>query len=91
MKHVKLLCLATALLLSVCLAGCESNEAKIRPNISMIQYDHFSRLRVLCVNGYSYLARTEYGSGGLTQMWEDGPSGPRPMQCAPPPPEKPVP
>lgn len=90
MRPVKLLCLATALLLPVCMAGCESNEAKTRPNISMIQYDPFSKLRVLCVSGYSYLARTESHSGGLTQMWEDSPNGPRPMRCGPLP-ETPVP
>lgn len=89
MKLVKLMCLATVLLLSVCLTGCENNEAKADPNISIIHYDSFSRLRILCVNGYSYLARSEYGQGGLTQMWEIGSSGPLPMRCAPP--KKPAP
>lgn len=89
MKLVKLMCLATVLLLSVCLTGCESNEAKTGQNISMIHYDRLSMFYIFCVNGYSYLLYDEKGKGGLTQMWEIGSSGPLPMRCAPP--EKPTP
>lgn len=89
MRTVKLLSLAAMLALSVCLTGCKDFEAKASQDVSLIFYSETNRLRGYCVNGYRYLVHKDYGTGGLTQMWEDGPNGPRPMRCGPLP-EKPV-
>ena len=47
-----------------------------------------SKFRTICVEGYRYLAMEEEYSqrsyGGLTQMWENTPYGPRPMMCRQP-------
>jgi len=47
-----------------------------------------SRFRTICVEGYRYLAMEEdyyqRSYGGLTQMWENTPYGPRPMMCRQP-------
>lgn len=47
-----------------------------------------SRFRTICVEGYRYLAMGEacyqQSYGGLTQMWENTPYGPRPMRCRQP-------
>lgn len=89
MQTVKLLSLAAMLALSVCLTGCKDFEAKASQDVPLISYSETTRLREYCVNGYRYLVHKDYGTGGLTQMWEDGPNGPRPIRCGPLP-EKPV-
>lgn len=47
-----------------------------------------SKFGTICVEGYRYLAMEESYSrrsyGGLTQMWENTPYGPRPMTCRQP-------
>lgn len=88
MRPVKLLCLATLLALLACAVGCERRELLQMDNYSVIQSG--GSLNSYCLEGYRYLVYSKERAGGLTQMWEDGPEGPRPMRCAPPP-ENPVP
>ncbi len=83
MQTVKLVSLAAMLALSVCLTGCKDFEAKASQDVSLISHSETKPLREYCVNGYRYLVHKDYGTGGLTQMWEDGPNGPRPMRCGP--------
>lgn len=83
MQTGKLVSLAAMLALSVCLTGCKGSEAKASQGVSLISYSENTWLLEYCVNGYRYLVHKDYGTGGLTQMWEDGPNGPRPMRCGP--------
>ena len=72
MQTVKLVSLAAMLALSACLTGCKDFlEAKASQDVSLISHSETKPLREYCVNGYRYLVHKDYGTGGLTQMWED--------------------
>ena len=75
------------LVLAGSLSGCE----EVRMQQLDAEYEGgrpASKFRTICVEGYRYLAMEEEYSqrsyGGLTQMWENTPYGPRPMMCRQP-------
>lgn len=89
MRPVKLLFLAAMLALLVCATGCEEAEPG---RIEQLRADNGAYvpggvLSSYCFEGYRYLV---YHAVGLSQMWEDGPNGPRPMRCGQSP-ETPIP
>lgn len=71
------------LLLLVLSLGCVACEWQPGPSVSAryVFADPHRGIRCLCVNGYMYMLYERARAGGLTQMWEDGPNGPRPMHC----------
>lgn len=59
---------ALAVLASLALAGC-SNELKS------------GSVYTTCIRGYMFAVFSGYKSESIAQIWEDGPDGPRPMEC----------
>lgn len=79
MRKAILLLAVMALLVTGCNGGSDQRELYTRPIRGDRDFD------LICINGYQYLLyrSTYYNAGGLTQMWERTPNGPRPMQCEP--------
>lgn len=75
--------LAALLVLSL---GCVACEGEPRPsaNVRHVYVDSRYGVKCFCLNGYMYMTYSVDRGGGVTQMWEDGPTGPRPMHCPAP-------
>ena len=71
------------LILFFILLGCEKrkdDEISIQHNFSN---QHLKRIRnfSFCSNGYVFLCLESNSGISIIQIWEDGPTKPRPMRC----------
>ena len=79
----KTVCLLLLGALSLLVSACNERDAQQSMSVRTTQSkDDFD---IVCVNGYQFLLfRDCYNkAGGLTQIWEQTTSGPRPAQCQP--------
>ena len=61
----------------VALAGCdESDVPRSRHQIGAL-----SHVNMLCIEGHKFAVFSAIKKGGIVQFWENGPNGPRPMEC----------
>lgn len=59
------------------LAGCgESDVPRSRYKTGVL-----SRVNMLCIEGHKFAVFSAMEKGGIVQVWENGPNGPRPMEC----------
>ena len=59
------------------LAGCGWNDRE--PGYEIIGS---RRIHTACVEGHQFAVYASgSGEGGIVQIWENGPNGPRPMEC----------
>lgn len=58
------------------LAGCGQNDQK--PNYKI---DRYKEVYTVCVEGYQFALYAGFKQGGIVQVWENSPNGPRPMEC----------
>ena len=59
------------------LAGCDESDV---PRSSH-QIGALSHVDMLCIEGYKFAVFSAAQKGGIVQVWENGPNGPRPMEC----------
>ena len=65
-----------AALATLALAGCESE----------LPYNGYdlgfnTGAYTLCIEGHKFAVFSKGGKGNMIQLWENGPDGPRPMEC----------
>lgn len=79
----KTVCLLLLGAMSLLVTAC--NERDAQPGMSVHTTQSKDDFDVVCVNGYQFLLFHSYyyKAGGLTQIWEQTTSGPRPAQCQP--------
>ena len=59
------------------LAGCgESDVPRSSHQIGVL-----SHVNMLCIEGYKFAVFSAIEKGDIVQIWENGPNGPRPMEC----------
>ena len=58
------------------LAGCGWNDQE--PNYKI---DRYKEVYTVCVEGYQFALYAGFKQGGIVQVWENSPNGPRPMEC----------
>lgn len=66
---------ALAVLATLALAACEIRWEQGSRQVTSGSVSHF------CDDGYKFILYSGSYGGGLTQMWENTPDGPRPMEC----------
>ena len=59
------------------LAGCDESDV---PRSSH-QIGSLSHVDMLCIEGHKFAVFSAMEKGGIVQVWENGPNGPRPMEC----------
>lgn len=59
------------------LAGCKQGDCP-KPSSKI---DRNSDVYAVCVEGHKFAVYSGYKQGGIVQVWENGPNGPRPMEC----------
>ena len=59
------------------LAGCDESDV---PRSSH-QIGALSHVDMLCIEGHKFAVFSAMERGGIVQVWENGPNGPRPMEC----------
>ena len=59
------------------LAGCDESDV---PRSSH-QIGGLSCVDMLCIEGHKFAVFSAMKKGGIVQVWENGPNGPRPMEC----------
>ena len=59
------------------IAGCDESDV---PRSSH-QIGSLSYVNMLCIEGHKFAVFSAAQKGGIVQVWENGPNGPRPMEC----------
>ena len=73
-RKCMILLIATAML---ALAGCGWNDQEPRYKIT-----GHRRIYTACVEGHQFAVYASgSGEGGIVQVWENNPNGPRPTEC----------
>ena len=59
------------------LAGCDESDVPL----SSHQIGGLSHVDMTCIEGHKFAVFSAMERGGIVQVWENGPNGPRPMEC----------
>lgn len=59
------------------IAGCDEIDV---PRSSH-QIAALSHVNMICIEGHKFAVFSAMKKGGIVQVWENGPNGPRPMEC----------
>lgn len=75
---MRLLLISFPLLVLLATTGCERTQKTLQYELLEETYGGVS---TVCIEGYVFVKSRVHPGSVLTQMWENTPRGPRPMEC----------